>query len=169
MCFPGSATHGEEERRAGGEMGSAEVVFVRSCTGPSVVAPADSVTAFTHSADSRASPRQEGGDPLTSDGCLNIIPPEQAEEEEMKGFRRKGTAQLPAFPADHHEEGLALEVALSAGRALDQEHLTYLFWVVLLPTGPDLLAGRAAPGSSPAVGTQQRSFKESFFSFLFIH
>lgn len=127
VCFPGSVTHGQEERRVEEEMGSAEVVFVMVCTGPSVIAPADSVTDFTHLVDSRASPRQEGGDPLTSDGCLNIIPLEQAEQEEMKVFTRMGTALRPALPPDDREKGLAVEVALSEGRALDKEHLTHLF------------------------------------------
>lgn len=113
----GSAAHGEEERRAGGEMGSAEVVFGMTCTGPSVGAAAHSITAFTHTVGSRASPRQEGGDPLTSDGCLNIISLEQAEWEEMRGFTRMGTAHLPAFPPEDCEKGLAVEVAVSAGRA----------------------------------------------------
>lgn len=109
----GSAAHGEEERRAGGEMGSAEVVFGMTCTGPSVGAAAHSVTAFTHTVGSRASP----SDPLTSDGCLNIIPLEQSEQEEMWGFTRMGTAHLPEFPPEDCEKGLAVEAALSAGRA----------------------------------------------------
>lgn len=44
-----------------------------------------SVAAFTHIVGCRASPRQEGGESLPSDECLNIIPLEQAEQEEMKG------------------------------------------------------------------------------------
>lgn len=103
----------------------------RTCTGPSVAAPADSVTACTHIVGSRAAPRQERGDPLISDGCLNIIPLEQAEQEEMRSFTRMGRAQLPAFPPAHGKKCLAVE-ALSAGRTLDQEHHPALGLVLLL-------------------------------------
>lgn len=107
-------------------MVSAEVLFIMTCTGPAVAAPADSVTAFTH-IDSRASPRQESGDPLTSLGCLNISPLEQAGQEEIKGFKRMGTAQLPAFPTGDCDKSLAIGVAVDADRTLDQEHLSHLF------------------------------------------
>lgn len=165
----GSAAQGEEERRAGGEMGSAGVVFVMSCTGPSVGAPAHSVTAFTHIVGSRASPRQEGGDTLTSDGCLSIIPLEQAEQEELRGFTRMGTAQLPAFPPEDCEKGFGCRGGSECRQGLGSGASHPPLWVVLLPAGPAQLAGCAAPGSSPAVGTSQRSFKESFLSFLFIY
>lgn len=168
VTCPGPAARGEEGRRAGGEMESAEVVFGMTCPRPSVAAPAGSVTACTHIVDSRASPGQEGGDPLTSPGCLNTIPLEQAEQEEIKGSTRMGTAQLPAFSPDDCEKSLAVEVAVSAGRALDQEHF-------LTPLGcpPPCRSWSACRSCSswllPCSGYLTENFKESFSSFLFIH
>ena len=97
-----------------------------------MVAPVNSVIGFTHIVDSRASPRQERADPLTSDGCLNIISLKQAEQEGMEGSPRTGTTQPPAFSLgpQHQgmsEKGLTVEVAPSAGRASNLEHLTHLF------------------------------------------
>lgn len=134
MCvfLTGSGTYREEEVRAEREMASAEALFVMTRTGPSTVGPVNGAIDFTHIVDPRASPRQEGGDPLASDGCLNIVTPKQAEEEEMEGSPRTGTTQLPAFPLGprHHttsEKGVTVEVAPSAGRVSIPEHLTHLF------------------------------------------
>lgn len=92
MCvfLTGSGTHREKEMRAEREMGSAEVLFVITCTGSSTVAPVNGVIDFTHTVDSRASLRQQRGGPLTSDGCLNIITLKQMEQEEMEGSQRWG-------------------------------------------------------------------------------
>lgn len=133
MCvfLTGSGTHGEEEMRAERQKESAEALLFMTCTGSSTVALVNGVIDFTHVIDSRASPMQEGGEPHTSDGCLNIITLKQAEQEEMEGSPRTGTTQLPAFPLgqplqEMSEKGLAVEVAPSAGMASNLDHLTHL-------------------------------------------
>lgn len=160
--------------RAEREMGSAEVSLVMTCTGSSMVAPVNGVIDFTHVVHSRASPRQKGGDPLASDGCLSIITLKQAEQEEMEGSPRMGTTQLPAFPLgpQHQvmpEKGLAVEVTPSAGRASNPEHLTCLFG--LSSSLQNLSRSQVVQllAFSLAMGTQQRNFKEFFSSFFFIH
>jgi len=99
MCvfLTGSGTYGEEEMWAEREMGAVEVLFLMTSTGSSATAPVNCVIDFSHAVDSRASPRREGCDTLTSDGCLNIITLKQAEQEEMEGVPRTGTTHLPAF------------------------------------------------------------------------
>lgn len=96
-----------------------------------MVASVNGVIDFTCIVDSRGSPRQEASDPFTSDGYLNIFTLKQGEQDETESSTRTGTTQLPTFlpgPQDQvmYEKDLFVEAALSAVRASNPEHLTYL-------------------------------------------